>query len=184
MRFRPDLEGLRGIAVILVVLYHAGVPGMRAGSLGVDVFYVLSGYLITAVLQRELATTGKVDLAAFYRRRARRILPAAFTTLAVTLAASLAVFAPLDMSAWPARRSPRRCSRRTSSSPHDRSTISLRTHPRRSLFDPSAELCDETACRAVVGGTIAWRDDHHLTATIVRRFTPLLDAFLLRAIGR
>jgi peptidoglycan/LPS O-acetylase OafA/YrhL len=81
---RHDLQGLRGVAVLLVVLCHAGVPGLRGGYIGVDVFLVLSGYLITSLLLHEATSTGSVSLVAFYARRARRILPAATLTLVAT----------------------------------------------------------------------------------------------------
>lgn len=81
---RPDLQGLRGVAVLLVVLAHADLPGLRGGFVGVDVFLVLSGYLITSLLLHEATSTGSVSLVAFYARRARRILPAATLTLVVT----------------------------------------------------------------------------------------------------
>jgi len=93
--FRPDLEGLRAVAVLLVLLYHARVPGVRGGYVGVDVFFVLSGFLITGLLVRELVATGRVDLPAFYARRARRLLPAASATLLVTIALSAVVLPPL-----------------------------------------------------------------------------------------
>ncbi|MFL6025067.1 MAG: acyltransferase family protein [Marmoricola sp.] len=76
-RFRPDIQGLRAVAVLLVVLYHAGVPGLRGGFVGVDVFFVISGYLITGQLAREVERTGRISLPAFYARRARRLLPPA-----------------------------------------------------------------------------------------------------------
>src|SRR5687768_9708620 len=87
-RFRPDLEGLRAIAVLLVLLYHAGVAAFGGGYVGVDVFFVLSGFLITGLIVRELEATGSIGLAAFYARRARRLLPAAALALAVTVIAS------------------------------------------------------------------------------------------------
>jgi peptidoglycan/LPS O-acetylase OafA/YrhL len=90
-RFRPDIEGLRAVAVLLVVLFHAGVPGISGGYIGVDLFFVISGYLITGLLLREHATTGRISLRSFYARRARRILPASTLTLAVTAAASYLV---------------------------------------------------------------------------------------------
>ncbi len=95
--FRPDLEGLRGVAVALVVLFHARLLGVAGGFVGVDVFYVVSGFLITRLLVAELDTTGRVDLLAFYARRARRILPAATVAIAVILAVALVTVAPLDL---------------------------------------------------------------------------------------
>ena len=94
--FRPDIEGLRGIAILLVVLFHAGVPALRGGFVGVDVFFVLSGFFITAMLARELSETGDVDVNAFYTRRALRLLPALLITLLVTLGAVFWLYAPID----------------------------------------------------------------------------------------
>jgi len=94
-RFRTDLQGLRAIAVILIVLYHAGVTGLSGGYIGVDVFFVLSGYLITGLLVRELQGSGRVAVSSFYARRARRILPASFLVLGVTLAASAVILSPI-----------------------------------------------------------------------------------------
>jgi peptidoglycan/LPS O-acetylase OafA/YrhL len=86
--FRPDIQGLRAIAVMLVVLYHAGVPGINGGYVGVDVFFVLSGFLITDLLLRERSRTGTTSLPRFYARRVRRILPAATIVLLATVFAS------------------------------------------------------------------------------------------------
>ena len=94
--FRPDIEGLRGIAILLVVLFHAGVSLLAGGFVGVDVFFVLSGFFITAMLGRELAETGDVDVNAFYTRRALRLLPALLITLLVTLGAVFWLYAPID----------------------------------------------------------------------------------------
>ena len=86
-RFRLDIQGIRSVAVLLVVLNHLfGWP--RGGFVGVDVFFVISGFLITGLLLREGEKTGKVSIADFYRRRARRILPVALLVLAVTVTAS------------------------------------------------------------------------------------------------
>ena len=93
--FRPDLEGLRAIAVTLVLLYHAAVPGFGGGYVGVDVFFVLSGFLITGLLLRELETTGGISLASFYARRLRRLLPAVALLIVVTVVVSVAVLPPL-----------------------------------------------------------------------------------------
>ena len=94
--FRADIEGLRGVAVLAVVAYHAGLGGVGGGYVGVDVFYVLSGFLITGLLWEELARTGRLRLGAFYARRARRLLPAAVLVLVATLAASSAWLSPLQ----------------------------------------------------------------------------------------
>ncbi|MFV0433702.1 MAG: acyltransferase family protein [Leucobacter sp.] len=83
--FRPDIQGLRAVAVGVVLLYHANAPFLPGGFVGVDVFFVISGYLITGLLLREALSTGRIDLADFYARRARRILPAATIVLIATL---------------------------------------------------------------------------------------------------
>ena len=87
-KFRPDVEGLRAVAIVLVVLYHAGVPRLTGGFVGVDVFFVLSGFVITGLLLREHAASGKNRLLAFYGRRSRRILPAATLVIILTVLAS------------------------------------------------------------------------------------------------
>ncbi len=89
-RFRPDVEGLRAVAVLLVVFYHAGFPGVTGGYIGVDVFFVISGFVITGVLLRERRGTGGNSLVDFYARRVRRILPAATFVILATVAASYA----------------------------------------------------------------------------------------------
>ncbi|NHA70187.1 acyltransferase family protein [Phycicoccus flavus] len=84
-RFRPDIEGMRAIAIGLVVVYHAGVSGLPGGFVGVDVFFVISGFLITGLLVREVTSTGRVSLARFYARRAKRLLPATGLVLVTTV---------------------------------------------------------------------------------------------------
>lgn len=84
LAYRPEIDGLRAIAVGLVVLYHAAAMP-RSGFVGVDVFFVISGYLITLLLLRESQAHGSIDLVAFYARRVRRIFPAALFVIAVTL---------------------------------------------------------------------------------------------------
>jgi peptidoglycan/LPS O-acetylase OafA/YrhL len=95
--FRPDLEGLRGVAILLVLAFHAGIPGIAGGFVGVDVFYVLSGFLITGLLVREHERSGAISLRDFYARRARRILPAAAVVLVLIVIASWFLVAPLQM---------------------------------------------------------------------------------------
>ncbi|MGE5764270.1 MAG: acyltransferase family protein [Mycobacterium leprae] len=87
-RFRPDIEGLRGIAVLAVVLYHASLAVIPGGYVGVDVFFVISGFLITGHLLAEVQATGRISLPKFYARRARRLLPAASLVAVVTVALS------------------------------------------------------------------------------------------------
>ena len=84
------LDGLRAFAVAGVLLYHGGVPWLPGGFLGVDLFFVLSGFLITSLLLRELDMTGGIDLRRFWTRRARRLLPAAFLVIAVCLVVAVA----------------------------------------------------------------------------------------------
>lgn len=80
------LDGIRTIAVMLVVLFHVSVPGMGAGFLGVDVFFVLSGYLITTLLIREIHGTGRISLLRFWSRRMLRLMPASLLVIAVVIA--------------------------------------------------------------------------------------------------
>ncbi len=87
-RFRPDIQGMRAIAVLLVVLYHANVPFVNAGYVGVDVFFVISGFLITGQLLREVERTGRISLLKFYGGRIRRLLPPAVIVVAGTLLAA------------------------------------------------------------------------------------------------
>lgn len=86
MSYLPGLDGLRALAVIAVLLYHAGLTWIPGGFLGVEVFFVISGYLITALLLAEWRRRGRVDLKAFWFRRARRLLPALYVLLVATLA--------------------------------------------------------------------------------------------------
>jgi peptidoglycan/LPS O-acetylase OafA/YrhL len=92
--FRPDIEGLRALAIVLVVIYHVGFAWLPGGFVGVDVFFVISGFLITSLLVREATRTDRISLKGFYARRARRILPAAALVAVATVVASIA-FLPL-----------------------------------------------------------------------------------------
>ena len=93
---RRDIEGLRALAVAAVVLYHAGA-GLSGGFVGVDVFFVVSGFLITNLLVEERATTGRISLSKFYARRARRLLPASALVIIATVLASRALLEPLRL---------------------------------------------------------------------------------------
>ncbi|GAB3700734.1 acyltransferase family protein [Nocardiopsis oceani] len=88
-RFRPEVQGLRAVAVLLVLVYHLDPGLLPGGYVGVDVFFVISGFLITSLLLREVREHGRVSLAGFYVRRVRRLLPAATVVLLVTGAVSL-----------------------------------------------------------------------------------------------
>ncbi|MFT4163906.1 MAG: acyltransferase family protein [Microlunatus sp.] len=95
--FRADVQGLRAVAVALVLLYHAGVPPFSGGYVGVDVFFVISGFLISSHLLQALERDGRVNLPQFYARRARRILPASFVVIVVTVIAAVMVVPPLSL---------------------------------------------------------------------------------------
>lgn len=88
---RPDIQGLRAVAVIAVIFDHL-LHWPSGGFVGVDVFFVISGFLITGLLLREHDRTGRISFASFYKRRIRRIMPAAITVLVVTVAATFLVF--------------------------------------------------------------------------------------------
>ena len=94
--FRPDIEGLRAVAVVAVVLFHAGLPGIGGGFVGVDVFFVISGFLITGLLWREVSSAGTVKLRRFYGARARRLLPASALVGVVTAIGSAILLPPLQ----------------------------------------------------------------------------------------
>ena len=86
--FRPDIQALRAVAVLAVVLNHLWPSRLHGGYVGVDVFFVISGFLISSHIGREIASTGRVRLGRFYARRIRRLLPAAFLVLLFSLAAA------------------------------------------------------------------------------------------------
>jgi peptidoglycan/LPS O-acetylase OafA/YrhL len=94
-RFRPDIEGLRAIAIVAVLLCHAGVPFLAGGYVGVDVFFVISGFLITRLLIGELERTGTISLRGFYARRAKRLLPLSAVLLATVGVLSMILLSPL-----------------------------------------------------------------------------------------
>ena len=90
LSYRPEIDGLRAIAVVAVILYHAqinisGHEPFKGGFIGVDIFFVISGYLITSILLKELLTTGSVSFKHFYERRIRRLLPALMFVMLASL---------------------------------------------------------------------------------------------------
>ena len=108
--WRPDLEGLRGLAVCLVVCFHAGVPALRGAFVAVDVFFVLSGFFLTSTLLRKITAPEGIDLTELYGHRVWRLLPAMAVVLLSTLVLSRLLFVRSIV-----QRSPRPCSRRRSS---------------------------------------------------------------------
>jgi peptidoglycan/LPS O-acetylase OafA/YrhL len=95
LSYQPNIDGLRALAVLAVVLYHADVLGMRAGYLGVDIFFAISGFLISRIIIEDFAA-GRFTLVGFYERRVRRIIPALLVMVAATLAVSWYVLMPVD----------------------------------------------------------------------------------------
>jgi peptidoglycan/LPS O-acetylase OafA/YrhL len=94
-RFRPDIEGLRAVAIVAVLLCHAGVPFLAGGYVGVDVFFVISGFLITRLLVGEMDRSGTISLRSFYARRAKRLLPLSAVLLTVVGILSMILLSPL-----------------------------------------------------------------------------------------
>ena len=95
--YRPALDGLRAVAVYLVVLFHAGSSWFSGGYIGVDVFFVLSGFLVTQLLLRDITGRGQIGFGRFYARRFRRLLPAAFVALIVTAIVFTAIASPAEV---------------------------------------------------------------------------------------
>lgn len=96
MKYRPEVDGLRAVAVIPVILFHAGFSTFSGGFVGVDIFFVISGYLITTIITQELER-GRFSIVTFYERRARRILPALFFVIAACIPFAWLWLMPQDM---------------------------------------------------------------------------------------
>jgi peptidoglycan/LPS O-acetylase OafA/YrhL len=94
-KYRPDIDGLRAIAVLTVLLYHAGVSGFSGGFVGVDIFFVVSGYLITSIIAKD-EDVGKFSIVSFYDRRLRRIFPALFGVVFFCVLGSAFLLVPSD----------------------------------------------------------------------------------------
>lgn len=99
IKYRPDIDGLRAVAVLAVLGSHLKVPGMVVGFVGVDVFFVISGFLIGTLVNREV-NEGRFSLIGFYERRFRRIFPALFTMLAVTTLLALVFALPTQLESY------------------------------------------------------------------------------------
>jgi peptidoglycan/LPS O-acetylase OafA/YrhL len=97
--YRPEIDGLRALAVVSVILFHAGLQIFSGGYIGVDIFFVISGYLITTIILTEISA-GNFSLVHFYERRARRILPALFLVMAICIPFAWAWLSPSDMKAF------------------------------------------------------------------------------------
>ena len=93
---RPEIDGLRSLAILPILLLHCGVSALAGGYIGVDIFFVISGYLITAIVMREVVA-GSFSLVDFYRRRIVRILPALVVMIAVVLAAGCVLLFPVEL---------------------------------------------------------------------------------------
>jgi peptidoglycan/LPS O-acetylase OafA/YrhL len=93
-RFRPDIQGLRTVAVLAVLVYHLNSAWLPGGFVGVDIFFVISGFLITGILLRQLESTGRISIREFYGRRAKRLIPAATLVLLATLGLSFLILPP------------------------------------------------------------------------------------------
>ena len=96
MKYRADIDGLRCVAVVPVVLFHAGFGLMPGGFVGVDVFFVISGFLITSIIYEEMVE-GKFSFISFYDRRVRRIFPALYFMLFICSFFALFILIPYDL---------------------------------------------------------------------------------------
>ena len=99
IKYRSDIDGLRAIAVLSVILFHINTKWIPGGFLGVDIFFVISGYLITLILTKEVDETHKINIANFYKRRIKRIFPALLFVLIPTFIVGYSLFSPSDMMA-------------------------------------------------------------------------------------
>ena len=99
LKYRADIDGLRAIAVLAVIFFHAGVPGFSGGFVGVDVFFVISGFLITSIILKDIHA-GQFSIARFYERRIRRIFPALFPVIAFTVVIAAYLFDPISFEAF------------------------------------------------------------------------------------
>ncbi len=96
-QYQPEIDGLRAVAIISVLLFHLGLSQFSGGFVGVDVFFVISGYLISRLIVTEIEATGQFGFKQFYIRRSRRLFPALFVSLALTTVGAILLFSPEDL---------------------------------------------------------------------------------------
>ena len=99
LNYRPEIDGLRAVAVLLVILHHLGLSALSGGYIGVDVFFVISGFLITKIISKEIQD-GTFSLGNFYKRRVIRLAPAYFLVLTTTTLVSMAIMLPAELLAY------------------------------------------------------------------------------------
>ena len=92
-KYRPEVDGLRAIAIVPVIFFHTGLPMFKSGLIGVDIFFIISGYLITSLIYKE-ASSKSFSIKAFYLRRIRRLLPALFLMMVITIPISFFLMQP------------------------------------------------------------------------------------------
>ena len=97
LEYGADIDGLRAIAVVCVILYHLDVAPFYAGFLGVDIFFVISGYLITQLLTKEIDKNKSFSVTKFYARRAKRLLPALFLVITFTMCVGIFIMTPFEL---------------------------------------------------------------------------------------
>jgi len=136
MKYRSEIDGLRALAVVPVILFHAGFRAFSGGFVGVDVFFVISGYLITTILLADMRA-GNFSIVHFYERRVRRILPALFVVMFVSF-----VFAWLSLL------------------PRDMKQFSERGL---AIYDPIPLFCRGAECEYMSGGKPLYNDQDHLS---------------------
>ncbi|MBT7950001.1 MAG: acyltransferase, partial [Gammaproteobacteria bacterium] len=96
LAFRHGLQGLRAVAILLVILAHSGLAIVQGGFIGVDVFFVLSGYLITGLLLCELEISGRISIMSFYARRLKRLLPALIFMLSISFGSAVWILSEVE----------------------------------------------------------------------------------------
>ena len=101
MKYRPEIDGLRALAVLPVILFHSGFEWFSGGFVGVDIFFVISGYVVSGMLLAELTSTGKLDMYKFYGRRFKRLLPNASYVMLFVLLTGLLIVPLKTFAQWP-----------------------------------------------------------------------------------